>query len=149
MDIVEASGSFMDRNIVGSQVEVVSIGESQQDDRATSTVSADRSFVRIAMSASARFDLHGGVEMRRMISRYFTLTAELRAVRWGICQSIWPLELILMTACVSVLWRFTPAIAPTVPALENARNTIVALGVAWPLLRECVTCLQLHRLEIN
>ena len=56
MDIVEASGSFMDRNIVGSQVEVVSIGEAQQDDRATSTVSADRSFVRIAMSASARFD---------------------------------------------------------------------------------------------
>ena len=30
MDIVEASGSFMDRNIVGLQVEVVGIGESQQ-----------------------------------------------------------------------------------------------------------------------
>jgi hypothetical protein len=30
MDIVEASGAFMDRNIVGSQVEVVGIGELQQ-----------------------------------------------------------------------------------------------------------------------
>jgi hypothetical protein len=30
MDIVEASGAFMDRNIVGSHVEVVGIGESQQ-----------------------------------------------------------------------------------------------------------------------
>ena len=29
MDIVEASGACMDRNIVGSQVEVVGIGESQ------------------------------------------------------------------------------------------------------------------------
>ena len=29
MDIVEASGAFMDRNIVGSHVEVVGIGESQ------------------------------------------------------------------------------------------------------------------------
>jgi hypothetical protein len=29
MDIVEASGAFMDRNIVGSQVEVVGIGELQ------------------------------------------------------------------------------------------------------------------------
>ena len=30
MDIVEASGAFMDRNIVGSHVEVVGIGESQR-----------------------------------------------------------------------------------------------------------------------
>jgi hypothetical protein len=30
MDIVEASGAFMDCNIVGSHVEVVGIGESQQ-----------------------------------------------------------------------------------------------------------------------
>jgi hypothetical protein len=30
MDIVEASGAFMDRNIVGSQAEVVGIGESQR-----------------------------------------------------------------------------------------------------------------------
>jgi hypothetical protein len=30
MDIVEASGAFMDRNIIGSQVEVVGIGELQQ-----------------------------------------------------------------------------------------------------------------------
>jgi len=30
MDIVEASGAFMDRNIVGSQVDVVGIGESQR-----------------------------------------------------------------------------------------------------------------------
>ena len=29
MDIVEASGAFMDRNIVGSHVDVVGIGESQ------------------------------------------------------------------------------------------------------------------------
>ena len=30
MDIVEASGAFMDRNLVGSHVEVVGIGESQR-----------------------------------------------------------------------------------------------------------------------
>jgi hypothetical protein len=30
MDIVEASGAFMDRNIVGSHVEVVGVGESQR-----------------------------------------------------------------------------------------------------------------------
>ena len=30
MDIVEASSAFMDRNIVGSHVEVVGIGESQR-----------------------------------------------------------------------------------------------------------------------
>ena len=30
MDIVEASGAFMDRNIVGSHVDIVGIGESQR-----------------------------------------------------------------------------------------------------------------------
>ena len=58
-------------------------------------------------------------------------------------------ELIVTMACVHALRRFTPAIAPVVLASQNARNTIVALGVTWPLLRECVTCLQLHRLVKN
>ncbi len=114
--------------------------------RATSTTSADRSFAREATSVSARCGLRGGVEPRRMFLRYFTSTAELWAVKWGICQSIWPLELIVTMACVHASRRFTPVIAPFAPASQNAKNTIVALGVVQPLLRECVACLRLHRL---
>jgi hypothetical protein len=129
MDIVEASGAFMDRNIVGSQVEVVGIGELQR-----------------GQLCNKHHVCGSQLCTRRMFLRYFTLTVELWAVRWGICQSIWPLELIIITACVHTLLRLSPAIAPVVPALQNARKTILALGVAWPLLRECVTCLQLRRL---
>ena len=99
-----------------------------------------------ATSVSARRGLRGGVEPRRMFLRYFTLTVELWAAKWGICRSIWLLELIVTTACVHPSRRFTPAIAPFAPASQNARNTIVALGVVWPLLRECVACLRLYRL---
>ncbi len=119
-----------------------------EGDRATSTATADRSFMREATPVSARRGLHEGVAPRRMFLMYFTSTAEFWAVRWGICQSIWPLELIVTTACVHALRRFTPANAPFAPALQNARNTIVALGVVWLLLRECVACLRLHRLVI-
>ena len=137
MDIMEASGAFMDHNIVGSHVEVVGIGESQQGRSCNKHHICGSQLRKGSYVCFRKTGLRGGAETRRMFSTYFTSTAELWDVRWGICQSIWPLELIVTTACVRALWRFTPAIEPVAPASQNARNTIVA----WPLLREGVICL--------
>ena len=67
--------------LLGLRLRLLVLVSRSKDDRAISTLSADRSFTKEATSVSSRRGLRGGVEPRRMLLRYFTSTVELWAVR--------------------------------------------------------------------
>ena len=139
MNIVDASGSFMDCSIDGLQVE-------SQCGQSCNKHCVCRSQLHKGIFVCFRktwFAWRGGEE--EDVLEVFHLDSGSMGCNVGYLPKHLAAQADCYIACVSALWRFTPAIAHVVIALQNDRNTILALGVAWPGLRECVTCLQLHR----
>jgi hypothetical protein len=134
IDIVGASGACMDCNIVGLQVEVVGTGELQHR-RSCNKHHVCGSQLRegsCVFFRKTRFAWRGG-EVEDVLE-VFHLVSGIWAVRWGICQSIWPLKLIATMACVRALWRFTPVIAHVVIALAKCHKYHRGVGCCMAMI---------------
>ena len=136
MDIVEASGAFMDRNIVGSHVEVVGIGESQRGQscnkhRVCGSQLREGSYVCFHKT---RFAWRGGD--KEDVLEVFHLDSRIMGCKVGYLPKHLAARVDRYDGLCALIVEITPAIAPIAPASQNARNTIVASSVVWPLLRE-------------
>jgi hypothetical protein len=137
MDIVDkASGAFMDRNIAGSQVEVVGIGELQRGQscnkhRVCGSQLREGSYVCFHKT---RFAWRGGD--KEDVLEVFHLDSGIMGCKVGYLPKHLAARVDRYDGLCALIVEITPAIAPIAPASQNARNTIVATSVVWPLLRD-------------